>query len=297
MTIDPGIYKSSELHIEDYHADKALGSSLINNFDPKAPGIWYSRFWADNAPGWEETEVQKLGSMAHIAMLEPDKFLQIYAVAPATYIKNEGKKNEEEVPLKDKVCAGWKKFKKETEEEGKIPILLKEAELARDMFVALTQNKIAASMLTGGIEECSFFAKCDQTGLMLKARPDYIVDLEGIGKVIVDYKTTGISLDLEEQSKHTYNLKRHIQAAHHKYVVEKAASCEVSEVCYVVQQTVYPYPVRAFLMPKKHVEIGRDESVEKLQAIADCMAKNSWPYYPEELTPYEAPAWFNYKYE
>lgn len=279
--IQPGIYK--DLSNEAYHADPAIGSSGVKEFI-KCAAMYYAKYKDPNRPPFEPSASMEFGSHAHLVLLEPNEFDKTYKV-----LENDS--------ITAKNIKPWKDFAKESKEAGYKPLLKKEFDAVIQMSAMVRHNELAHKMLTGGIAECSFFAKDEDTGLILKGRPDYITSIPDFGKVIVDYKTTSAGLGDEEQSKQAFNLKYYIQAAHHKYVVEKATGVNIGAVCYVTQQSSYPYLVRTFVMGQEYIDIGLDEMRDALPKIKECEDAKEWPSYPQELVYYQAPSWFNYKYK
>ena len=286
--IKEGIYTPEQLSNEDYHADSAIGSSGLIKFS-ECPALYYAEYLDQNRPARPSSQVLRFGSAAHVTLLEPDKFDSMYAIADPSIDK--------------KTTKPWKDFKVEAEANNKEPLLYKEYESLCQMAAMIKRNELANSMLTGGKAEMSFFAKDSDTGLMLKARPDYLVRIPEIGDVIVDYKTTTISLNTQKQSNHAFGLHRYIQASHHKKVVELATGGNIAYVCYVVQMQNYPYLVRVFAMGENEIQIGNDECQVLLEKIKTCQASGIWPddwndaqEYTSSIITYEPPAWWNYKY-
>ena len=248
--------------------------------------MFYSNYIDPERPVKKPTAAMEFGSHAHLRLLEPNLFDSSFCVAPDT--------------AENKVCKEWKQFKKKAEEEGKTPLLKKEFDKLALMAAQVKRHELARKMLLDGKVEHSFFWKDDASGLILKARPDnltYITNNEGEREyVIVDYKTTYSHLSNEIQSREAFNQKRYIQGAFHKYVVEKATGAKIKTVCYVTQMTEYPYLVRCFEMQERELQIGLDEIKESLSTIKEYYEKGVWEDYPHDIQPYQAPAWFEYKY-
>lgn len=137
----------------------------------------------------------------------------------------------------------------------------------------------------------SFFAEDDATGLMMKARPDYLVNIKGIGNVLVDYKTTGLPLGVSKQSNHAFGLSREIQAFHHKYVTELATGGKIAEVVYITQMQDAPHLVRVFRMPEEGLRIGEDKCRLLLDQMMQCHETGMWNGYTETIEDYIVPRW------
>lgn len=289
-----GIYAPEDLSNEAYHADTAIGSSGLKVAGENLALYEYEYLDPTKAIG-RASKYTSIGSHAHVALLEPERFGQDYIVAPEFAITNKGKKNEDIKPM-NKAHGCWKDFIEESKETGKIPLLYSEYRQAMAMCAAIGRHELASTMLSGGKAEMSFFAKDESTGLMMKARPDYLVRVEGIGNVLVDYKTTAISLGVTQQSNHAFKLGRHIQAAHHKKVTELATGGEINEVCYITQMQEAPHLVRIFRMPYDAIIAGEEQCRIYMDAIADCWKNGVFPDYPHIIEDMVMPKWMDYEF-
>lgn len=274
-----GIYKNTELSNEAYHADPAIGSSGLNLFS-ECPALYYTKYLDPEREPSPKSAALEFGSAAHLSLLEPELFDKEYAVAPEDIEKKTVKAWKDfEKENKDKTCILWKDFKRITR-----------------MTAAIKSHDLANAALSNGVAECSFFAEDEVTGLMMKARPDYLARISGYGTILVDYKTTGISLQTTAQSRHAFNLHRQIQASHHKAVAELSNKLKIDEVIYVVQMIEAPYLIRVFRMPQEAIQIGDDQRRVYLDQMKQCFDDGIWPDYPHEIEDYTIPRWMDYEF-
>lgn len=276
---------------DEYHSDPAIGSSGLKAF-AECPAIYWHGYVNPDRENVNGNKYVSIGSHAHIALLEPHIFDKDYSVSPEFSVVNKGKKNEKKVRM-TKAHGDWDVFVESAIEEGKKPLLYSEYKQAIAMAAAIRHHEVADAMLTGGKAEVSFFAKDPDTGLMMKSRPDYLIKIPKTGVVLVDYKTTAISLGNTVQSNHAFNLKRQIQAAHHKTVTELATEGEISEVCYVTQSQEFPHLVRVFRMPLEAIKMGMEERRIYLDGIAECKARGVYPDYPQVIEDMIIPRWLD----
>lgn len=295
MTIqENSIFYSHELSNEDYHADPAIGSSGIKSFK-ECPAIYYDNYIAPDREAYMGNKATRTGSHAHICLLEPDRFKDEFRVSDEFALVNKGKKNERQEPM-NRRCGDWTTFEAQTEAQGKKAITFNEFKQASAMAEVIRRHPLASRMLIGGQSEMSFFARDTETGLILKARPDYLVKLDDFGIVLVDYKTTGISMATRKQSNNAFSLGRHIQASHHKTVAEMATGGEINHVVYITQMQERPYLIRFFRMPPHSIERGLGERRMYLNEMAECYGKNEWPGYPPEIEDYVEPGYLDYEF-
>lgn len=292
--IKPGLYP--DLSNEDYHKDKAIGSSGIKEF-AECPALYEYKYLSGKYKN-DESKFSMIGTYAHVALLEPHLFEKNYMVSPENAVVNKGKSNEKTVPM-NKTHGDWKKFAEEADDHYKRPLLYSEFEQAKAMAEAISLHDLASAMLTGGRAEMSFFAEDPETGLMMKARPDYVVKIDTPkvkGFYIIDYKTTALSLGTSKQSNHAFNLGRHIQASHHKKVTELATKSKIAGVVYITQMQEAPHLIRVFIMPEEAIEMGDMECRRHLDAMAQCHATGVWPDYPHEIEYLIIPRWMDYEF-
>lgn len=289
------IFFSNELTNEEYHADEAVGSSGIKTIKESCPAIYYDKYLAENREPSDESKAMRIGSFAHIRLLEPERFKKEYAISPEFSVVNKGKKNE---ALKPMNCAhsDYTIFEQECIAAKKKPILYSEFEQTNAMAEVIRKHPLASKMLMNGQEEMSFFAKDPESGLMVKARPDYLVKLSDYGVCLIDYKTTAISMTTSKQSNHAFGLGRHIQAAHHKTVAELATGGQIDNVVYITQMVKRPYLIRFFRMPMHSLQRGMDERRLYLNTIAECHTNNQWPEYSSEIEDYVEPGYLDYEF-
>lgn len=297
------IFESHKLSNEDYHDDLALGSSGFKLF-MNNPGLYYA-FYRDPRGKKHRTKTKQnlFGSTAHIALLEPEKFEKDFVVLQ--------EKETEDGKEINKTHKAYKDFAKQALLEGKEALLHHEYESFCEMSAHIMSDDLARACLTGvGINECSFFIKDKNLGIMRKSRPDRIVDLRGLNNyryVIADYKTTELYLDESTQNRYIWPSSRDIQGAYHKDVVEQNREIKIDAVIYITQMSKYPYFVQCYEMPKEDLDDANEKIQMHLQGytdykgiyhkgFAECEKDGIWPKYPGGIIPYTRPAWKNYEY-
>lgn len=258
---------------EWYHAHPAIGSSGIKRF-LECPRLYHYDYVEPREKEKEESYAMAFGTAAHCYMLEPAEFDKRFLVAPVAAI--------------DRRTAAWKDAVKEADSFGKKPILYREWEQIQGMRAELMRHRVARGMLSlPGDFELTAFAVDQETGLHIKARPDRVVD-----NILIDYKTTGISLGLTAQQKLAYDMGRPVQGAHHKYVMELATGEPIAKVLHLVQMVEPPYLVRVFNLSDELLAYGKREVDRALLEMAHCKETGIYPGYPDdEIEDLNLPAW------
>lgn len=184
---EPGIFFN--LSNECYHLDGALSNSGIKLVRESGLEYWWNNKLFNKHFAYIEKKrsaAMEESDLFHRMLLEPERFYREYQVIPA------------EVPDYNKKGIG-------KIQHDKIALAIQ----------ILRSNPILNRLFTGGVAEVSFFCRDPETGVMLRARPDYLKP-----GVIVDYKAHrrvddyGMTQDLV-----TYGYDQ--QAGLYKWVIEE----------------------------------------------------------------------------
>lgn len=190
--IEPGIYAS--MPEEEYHAAAGLSCSGMKQLAVSPLNYWHHNLNPDRQPP-EETYPQRFGKAVHCRLLEPARFSQSYAVkrTPEDYpgclvtaddmkawLAEQGlpataKKKQE---LIDRIMAQgsyppiWDLLR---DDQGDAVLLNRDEMAALDHLAAVVDaDPYASAALSGGLPEVSFFVREPETGVVLKARMDYV---------------------------------------------------------------------------------------------------------------------------
>jgi hypothetical protein len=136
-----------------------------------------------------------LGTMAHLAVLEPQKLDTAFVERP------------EGIDLRTKLGKEWK------ESVGTMPVLDQdEARAVRGIRDSIAAHSAARELLAGTKSEVSLFGD-SRNGLAIKGRVDAMK--EG---VLVDVKTTSAGADANAFSRQSFALNYHVSAAWYYYL-------------------------------------------------------------------------------
>ncbi|MBO0743604.1 MAG: PD-(D/E)XK nuclease-like domain-containing protein [Candidatus Dormibacteraeota bacterium] len=171
-----------------------------------------------------------------------------------------------------------------TRAAGKIPLLKPQWEQAQAMAAAVWAKPAAAQLLAGGRPEVSAYATHEETGVLRRARFDYLRD-----DLIIDYKTA-FSADPDEWRRNAARYGYHLQ--HAWYIdIARALDLDIRGLVFVVQQKTPPYPVTCVELVPSAVELGRQRARLALQMFRDCTEAGCWPDYAESIVPVDLPDW------
>lgn len=167
----PGIYTRGEISLEQYYAIPAVNQSTLKAM-AKSPLHYRHRL--ENEV--DATAPMRLGSLAHCACLEHDKLASRYRV----YEPPDGKKDD----FRGKA---FEEFREAEEALGRTVIKRRELDAAMRIREALWSNKLAARYLQRGIAEVVMIWRDEATGILCKARLDWLS--LSVPDVLVELKT------------------------------------------------------------------------------------------------------------
>ncbi|MBQ9563959.1 MAG: PD-(D/E)XK nuclease-like domain-containing protein, partial [Synergistaceae bacterium] len=221
----------------------------------------------------EETDCMRLGTATHCAILEPERFAEIYAPAP------EGDKRSKAVK------EAWA----EIEASGRIPLSHNDFEAIEGMKRSIMEHPLAGRWLTGGTAELSgYWLQHVHDGslnldadILCKCRMDYVKEL-GSQYVIIDLKTTK-SAEPRYFGKAAYwDYQYHISAAHYLTGMEKLRGVRAQGFIFVTVEKTPPYAVNVFEASEEFIRAGVEVNRELYTLFASCQSSGNWPGYPVE---------------
>lgn len=171
--------------------------------------------------------------------------------------------------------------------EGQVPLLAKQRPVIEDMVEALYARPLVGELLTGGRPEVSAYAVDEPTGVMRRARLDYLRE-----DIVVEYKTTA-DADPRAWRASAYRYGYPLQAAFYQDIC-RALGLGVRGMVFVVQAKTAPYQVACVELVPSAVNLGREDARAALDLYAECTASGSWPDYTTDTTdivPVDVPDW------
>lgn len=259
-----GPYRA-KLTTEAYHAHPAINSTSLKDA-LRSPAHYAYR----KAFPIEPTPAMQFGTIAHEAILEPDKFKNTAVICPE--FSGTGSRAAK---------ADWLK-----ENAGKRILTVEQMANVEGMLAAIANHSTAKALLFSGRAEDSMFCTDSETGLELKARPDFLRD----DRTIIDVKTT-IDANPMSFGKVVANFGYHTQAWHYAQVVSEATGHEHTRFVIIAVEREAPWGVAVFEMSENVMAQGRRLQRKALQIIAESKASGRWPSYGDGLFQLDLPAW------
>ena len=261
------------LDIEEYHGHKeSISRSALMDFIA-SPHRYYANHINPKRPARTSTPAMQFGQAFHDFILEHESFNARYAIEP------------EKVLLKDVGREKYDAFKARCNEiEMLNQVVLSNADWGRllDMNDALLNSK-AMELVTGGTFEQSYFWEDEETGLVVKARPDILH-----ANMIVDLKTCA---DASPRAFQASMVKGgyHVQGAMIQEAVRRVEGREIDTVINVAIETSYPYSIGIYIIDEVALSEGHYQFKKALVDLKHAIGHNVWEDYGVQTL--SLPAW------
>lgn len=290
----PGIYPG--MSFEEYCKIPAINKSGLDLVADSPLHYWAGYLDPERGPR-EETPAMKLGSAIHTILLEPHLFDQKYAVVPddaprrPTALQLNAKKPSLETM---EAIEFWEKFNANT--AGKTILTAEQVQSCRAIQNSVLKSKAAQTLLTDGKAEVTVVWEKnvlldDGTEVIVpcKARIDYLTAM-----AILDVKSTS-SAAPAAFAKSVANYHYHLQAAWYSDGFFSITGEKLPFV-FLAFETAKPYACAFYLAEENVLEVGRKLYSPLLKKYAECVNKNYWPGYPDEIRTLKLPVWAEKEY-
>lgn len=248
------------LSADAYREQEGVSASDIKHIlPPKTPAHYYAHI-TDQIKR-EETRAFLLGTLSHLAVLEPDKLETAFVVRP------------DGIDLRTKDGKAWK------ESFGNIPVIDKdEAAMLQGIQNSIAKHPAASRLLQGTMKEVSMFAP-HRSGIRIKGR----IDALGNG-YIVDVKTAEAG-DMQNFASAIFRYNYHVQAAMYCHLAN------TTSFSFIVVEKAPPYAVSVYELSTPALQAGMNALNDALELIAQCEDRKEWPAYSADRQTIDLPAW------
>lgn len=260
----------------DYHGHEgSLSASGAKLLAPPAPCPAKYRWRRDNPIHKDEFD---FGHVAHRLVL--------------------GKGAEVEVlPYENYKSTAAREARDDARAAGKAPITAPDYARAGELADAVKADPIAGALFSAGEAEVSLFWPDDETGVVRRARFDWLTpQVEGRRRFIVDLKTAR-SAEPDAFGKSAADFGYAISAAQY---VDGSRACGLADdpaFLLVVVEKEPPYVVSVFQVDDDLLDLGRALMRSALRTYAECTATDTWPGYLRDVAPLELPGYYLHRIE
>ena len=248
----------------EYHAKEAISSSDVKMVSKSTLAHWKAKVYK-SSPTFD------IGTAVHEMVLESEKSLVLRG--PETRRGND-----------------WKKPYEQAQAEGKTLLTAGDYDLAKEMADSLLMHPIGDRMSGDTvINEASFFATDDKTGLGLKTRPDSYWQANGI---VYDIKTCQAA-DPKSFAKDCLNYGYHIQAAFYLHVLN-LAGYQADKFLFACVEKTAPYAVAVYELSEEYLAYGRFQMEAALTEIAEANASGIYDTgWSNGVNTIDLPSWIS----
>jgi hypothetical protein len=263
----PGLY--SGIPLTDYHrGDICDGPSMSSSGLRKLWQTSPQHFWDEsplnpNCKPPKDSEAFILGRATHHLLCGEVGFAEQYIIRPAEAPDGRAWNGN------NKTCIKWLA---DAAKAGKTVLTADMVEAIRGMAVSLGKRPLVMNGILSGSVERSLFWRDPETGVWLKARPDFIPTDSG---EFSDLKTTD-SVLYKDTQRSIDNYGYNQQGA---LVLEgaRALGLETSSFTLVWVEKNRPYCAREQTLKDEDLARGTKQNRVMLRTFADCFSNKSWP--------------------
>ena len=232
----------------------------------------------------EPTPAMAFGAAVHMAVLEPARYAENYAVCDDFDIceKIGGARPRQTNRYRD----WYAEFL--LENAGKAILDMEDYDAVAAIVRALSEHTIAKKFLSGpGTAEGVLQWTHPGTGTQMKCRPDWLADFGQIVdlKTCRDARPRAFSNDIWE---HLY----HLQAAVYREGVHMTTGA-IEPFIFVSVEKAPPYGIMVYELDERTMELAESEADRCIRVYEECSALNHWPAYRDELRQIALPPWAN----
>lgn len=185
--------------------------------------------------------------------------------------------------------------REQSRENGHIPILRKQASEIDAIAEAVLSHPTARLLFEqAGTPEASVFTTDPQTGVNVRARFDYLPDLDVDDPWTVDLKTA-LDASPDGFAKSVASYRYDIQQEFYLGAYATVTGDFMARMKFVACEKVPPYLVGVYQLSSEFAEMGRAKVRQALEVYAACSAADIWPGYPVDADPLQPPTWLMFQ--
>jgi hypothetical protein len=245
---------------ETYRTSEGISASDLKwILPPRTPAHYHA--YRTGQIKREETRALIIGTLCHLAVLEPERLDRAFVVKPTG------------LDLRTKDGKEWKAS------VGDVPILdADEATMISGMKASVSAHPAASELLKNSKREISLYDR-HRSGLKIKGRLDILGD-----SFVADVKTTEAG-DAQGFASAIFRYNYHVQAAMY---------CQLANVerfIFIAVEKSAPYAVAVYELSPTALQIGLRAMNDALSLIAQCQDNNTWPAYSGQSQIIDLPSW------
>lgn len=224
----------------------------------------------------KESKSMKFGTLCHLAILEPERFKKLFVLSPKFDLRTKIGKEDKEIFMLEL-------------SPGAVVLDAEEYENLMGVIDAILNHEEARGIFTEGVVERSGFFRDPKTGILCRARHDFISTKEGMS-LFVDLKTAKDS-SYDGFQKQIFNLRYDIQLAMYREAIKEITGSYPEISGWVVVENKRPYEVAIFVADEAILEVGTRWYGHCLDRLKSCIDSGKFPQRQIENENMVAPDW------
>lgn len=238
----------------------------------------------------------KLGTLVHTLVLEPEKFSDEYIVKPGLVtlpkvglLKDLGREEfDEQKAARSQIEENNKSIMDDFNfySKGREVITSEVLEEAKQMFLSVTGNELAHSLIADSKVEQSIYFTHEPTGLQCKVRPD-----SWLNSIVTDLKTSADASYRAFQSS-AYKMGYYLQAGMIHQAL-KSIGIDMEKFVFVCVESKEPYLTATYILDDEALEYGINQFNTIMEQFAIHLEQDRWPAY--ELRELSLPNYARYE--
>ena len=249
---------------EHYHNADGISKSGLDLVDISPA------HYACSAP-FKSTRAMEIGTAIHAAVLEPGMF------------------NRDYLQLKDVKARTSSEYKQAVKAKGTTELVLTGPEADKVMGMKLSVEGCEpwnTVYCMDHFTELSAFVRCPKTGVLLRARFDFIT----AAGIVVDLKKTQ-DARYESFQKSVANYRYHVQDAFYSYVYELVTGKPLEAFWFLAIEENAPNTCKLYRLDDEARAIGKRQFMANLEAYAEADKTGDWVTYDTTAELMSLPAW------
>lgn len=261
----------------EYHNSDGWSRSQLMELRKTPLHFWY-KFLNPNYEAPASPDVVKpihaleFGNALHHYILEKDSFESAYKVIPKVSLATKAGKAAREIALREL-------------QPGQQLLCESAFEVIQAINNSISADTYCPKLLQESAQyEKSMYWKDEETGLIVKCRPDILHD-----DYVADLKTTSSAAPRDFQrdiTKYGY----HIQAAMIKEGLKHVTGKDMESFYFICAEKVEPYATAIYKLDENALDVGYQEYRYLLDMLATKLKTSEWSSYKPSLA--SIPAWY-----
>jgi hypothetical protein len=271
-----------DLDENEYHSQRSsLSASGAKWLAPPSPCPAKFRWAMDNP---RTSDAFDLGHVAHRLVLGKGNEFEVLL-------------DEDGEPYRDRRTKACQALDASIRDSGKVPILAADHDQAMAMALAVKTDPLAGPLFTDGDAEVSMFWPDAETGVVRRARLDWLRKPQKGKRLLIGDLKTARSADPYVFGKSAADFGYAISAANY---VDGAIACGLDTdpaFLFAIVEKAEPYVVTVLQAPDDVIDLGRALMRSALRLFAQCSAADDWPGYLQTIGDLELPGYFTHRIE